>query len=65
MDVQKDSLLRRTAQNSFSGTIGGIAVCLTGHPFDTLKVSQFFKLSLFLTDIRDVTYVCNVSYELC
>jgi len=34
----EQSLLRRTVQNSASGTVAGIAVCLTGHPFDTLKV---------------------------
>jgi len=30
--------VRRTAKNVLSGTGGGIAVCLVGHPFDTLKI---------------------------
>lgn len=32
------SLVKRTLKNSVSGTISGIAGCLVGHPFDTLKV---------------------------
>ncbi|ESN92689.1 hypothetical protein HELRODRAFT_164778 [Helobdella robusta] len=32
------SFARRTAKNSVSGTISGIAGCIVGHPFDTLKV---------------------------
>lgn len=32
------SFVRRTVKNSVSGTVAGIAVCLVGHPFDTLKV---------------------------
>ena len=31
-------IIERTAKNSLSGTAAGIAVCLVGHPFDTLKV---------------------------
>lgn len=34
----QESFVKRTAKNSLSGTIAGIAVCLVGHPFDTLKV---------------------------
>lgn len=37
-DVKEETFLKRTAKNVFSGTMGGIAVCLVGHPFDTLKV---------------------------
>ena len=33
-----DSFFRRTASNSIAGTCGGVAICLVGHPFDTLKV---------------------------
>ena len=36
--VSDTSLLYRTLKNSASGTVAGIAVCLVGHPFDTLKV---------------------------
>ena len=32
------SFFRRTIKNLVSGTVSGIAVCLVGHPFDTLKV---------------------------
>lgn len=32
------SFARRTAKNSLAGTAAGIAGCLVGHPFDTLKV---------------------------
>jgi len=32
------SFLRRTTKNSLAGTAAGIAGCLVGHPFDTLKV---------------------------
>lgn len=32
------SFVRRTVKNVVSGTFSGIAVCLVGHPFDTLKV---------------------------
>ena len=32
------SFIRRTVKNVVSGTFSGIAVCLVGHPFDTLKV---------------------------
>ena len=32
------SFIRRTIKNIVSGTFSGIAVCLVGHPFDTLKV---------------------------
>ena len=42
--MAQDSLLKRTAQNAGSGTIGGIAVCLVGHPFDTLKVGLVINL---------------------
>ena len=28
----------RLVKNSMSGTVAGIAVCLVGHPFDTLKI---------------------------
>ena len=37
--VNEETFLQRTAKNVFSGTMAGIAVCLVGHPFDTLKVS--------------------------
>ena len=33
-----ESALRRTMKNSASGTVAGMAICLVGHPFDTLKV---------------------------
>jgi solute carrier family 25 carnitine/acylcarnitine transporter 20/29 len=33
-----ESFAYRTFKNTLSGTVGGIAVCLVGHPFDTLKV---------------------------
>lgn len=36
--VSDASVFRRTLKNSASGTVAGIAVCLVGHPFDTLKV---------------------------
>ena len=32
------SFVRRTSKNVVAGTVAGIAVCLVGHPFDTLKV---------------------------
>jgi solute carrier family 25 carnitine/acylcarnitine transporter 20/29 len=32
------SFIRRTTKNSLAGTAAGIAGCLVGHPFDTLKV---------------------------
>lgn len=34
----EQSFVRRTVKNLVSGTFSGIAVCLVGHPFDTLKV---------------------------
>ena len=34
----KESVVTRTLKNSAAGTVGGIGVVLTGHPFDTLKV---------------------------
>jgi len=37
-ETADQSLVRRTFKNSVSGTVAGIAVCLVGHPFDTLKV---------------------------
>ena len=37
----QDRFLTRTAKNVFSGTMAGVAVCLVGHPFDTLKVKIF------------------------
>lgn len=33
-----EGFVYRTFKNTVSGTVGGIAVCLVGHPFDTLKV---------------------------
>jgi len=36
--TSNQSFIRRTSKNVLSGTVGGIAVCLVGHPFDTLKV---------------------------
>ena len=36
--TSENSLIRRTIKNIVSGTFSGIAVCLVGHPFDTLKV---------------------------
>ncbi len=36
--ITDDTLFVRTAKNLFSGLMGGVANCLTGHPFDTLKV---------------------------
>ena len=35
---RENSFIRRTIKNIVSGTFSGIAVCLVGHPFDTLKV---------------------------
>jgi len=32
------SFVRRTSKNIIAGTVAGVAVCLVGHPFDTLKV---------------------------
>lgn len=32
------SFAERTVKNSLAGTVAGVAVCLVGHPFDTLKV---------------------------
>lgn len=32
------SFVRRSTKNSLAGTVAGIAGCLVGHPFDTLKV---------------------------
>ena len=32
------SFARRTVKNWLSGTVAGIAGCIVGHPFDTLKV---------------------------
>ena len=36
--TRENSFFRRTIKNIVSGTFSGIAVCLVGHPFDTLKV---------------------------
>ena len=36
--VAQEALVRRTLQNTVAGTAGGVAICLVGHPFDTLKV---------------------------
>ena len=36
--TSEHSFVRRTVKNLVSGTFSGIAVCLVGHPFDTLKV---------------------------
>ena len=36
--VTNETFFTRTIKNSLSGTVSGIAVCLVGHPFDTLKV---------------------------
>ena len=36
--TSENSFIRRTIKNIVSGTFSGIAVCLVGHPFDTLKV---------------------------
>lgn len=36
--ASEQSFIKRTVKNVVSGTFGGIAVCLVGHPFDTLKV---------------------------
>lgn len=36
--ANEQSFIRRTLKNIVSGTFSGIAVCLVGHPFDTLKV---------------------------
>lgn len=33
-----ETFMTRTLKNSVSGTFAGVAVCLTGHPFDTVKV---------------------------
>jgi len=32
------SFMKRTSKNILAGTVAGIAVCLVGHPFDTVKV---------------------------
>lgn len=34
----QDSFASRALKNVVAGTVGGIGVCLVGHPFDTLKV---------------------------
>eukprot|EP00118_Oscarella_pearsei_P004242 m.17797 g.17797 ORF g.17797 m.17797 type:complete len:302 (+) comp27555_c0_seq4:82-987(+) len=36
--MNEDTVVRRTLRNIIAGTTGGIAICLVGHPFDTLKV---------------------------
>ena len=38
MVYQDESFFKRTIKNSLSGTLGGVALCVVGHPFDTLKV---------------------------
>lgn len=38
MSASDETLFKRTVKNSTSGTVAGIALCLTGHPFDTIKV---------------------------
>ena len=45
---QELSFTRRTVKNVVSGTISGIAGCIVGHPFDTLKVCHFVASSPFL-----------------
>ena len=36
--MSEETFIARTSKNVLSGTIAGVAVCLVGHPFDTLKV---------------------------
>ena len=38
MSLKDQQFLHRTTKNIISGTLGGISICLVGHPFDTLKV---------------------------
>ena len=48
MNKKQDTAVQRTAKNLFSGFMGGIANCLTGHPFDTLKVHQLLcRIAIF------------------
>ena len=46
MKQKHDSFVQRTAKNIFSGFMGGIANCLTGHPFDTLKVGSLIDFHI-------------------
>ena len=34
----QEPFLHRAFKNTISGTAGGVAICLVGHPFDTLKI---------------------------
>ena len=47
--VREESLAKRTAKNLFSGFLGGAANCITGHPFDTLKVCSMARAHLLST----------------
>ena len=38
MKTSSEPAWYQASRNVFSGTLGGISVCLVGHPFDTLKV---------------------------
>ena len=38
METKKDSHLTVIIKDLTAGSIAGLAICLSGHPFDTLKV---------------------------
>lgn len=59
--MKEESALHFFLKNSAAGTAGGIAVCIVGHPFDTLKVrlqSQPIENPIYkgLTDCCKKTY---------
>lgn len=38
MNGETESDLTKTIKDLAAGSVAGLAICLTGHPFDTLKV---------------------------
>ena len=57
--VEKKSDGKGGIKSFIAGGFGGICVVLSGHPFDTIKVSDFFReINLFLK-IREIENVIN------
>ena len=46
MDRAGESGLVRASKDIISGTMGGVAICIVGHPFDTMKVGKIKQIIL-------------------
>ena len=59
-NVEKKSDGKGGIKSFIAGGCGGVCVVLSGHPFDTIKVSDIFReINLYLKKFREIENVIN------